>query len=206
MANISTASWNPISFHVSYRAKSNHVHQVVRLNQIGQALDSTMTTTDNHGQAVSGVGIFFHQVCAKLTLKFRDCIKKQLLNLVPVVCSRSWNKKTWIAYKVCYNFYHLCVHLSFCLFIYSVWLINQEAGSSVYVADIVPDSSADLCGLIQRDDILVVRSNWMLWSSFRSNACVWERVYLWHKTLVMNHSRIHTHVHTHTHTHAITQL
>lgn len=51
-----------ISFRVSYRAKSNHVHQVVRLNQIGQALDSTMTTTDNHGQAVSGVGIFFHQV------------------------------------------------------------------------------------------------------------------------------------------------
>ena len=82
-----------ISFRVSYRAKSNHVHQVVRLNQIGQALDSTMTTTDNHGQAVSGVGIFFHQVCVKLTLKFRDCIKKQLLNLVQVVCFKSWNTK-----------------------------------------------------------------------------------------------------------------
>ena len=58
------------------------------MNQIGQALDSTMTTTDNHGQAVSGVGIFFHQACViKLTFKFRDCIKKQLLNLVQVVCS-----------------------------------------------------------------------------------------------------------------------
>jgi len=36
---------------------------------------------------------------------------------------------------------------------------KQDAGEAVYVADIVPDSSAEACGQIQRDDILQAIGN-----------------------------------------------